>query len=213
MFGAGALSYIEKKAIEMTTKMWDRPELEEVKSLLHGKAHEYDGFCEYVKVTCNSGMQYFGEENPIFYPYEPFAEEAGGSPDCAFISITADGDGKIDVGAEIKCPKDPAIHSKRLEWKDQYDIRENYILAYTQMQTLLMCTGAFEWHFVSYDPRQIFKRDRVKIIAVKPDKNFQNNLEIRLKQAIRDKYKLISMRHRIQVTNRDEFNAAVILAA
>lgn len=205
MFGDTAWKYIKSKAIEMTTRMWERPEVEEAKSILHGKAHEYPAYQEYIIVTRNTDMMYFGEENPVFYPYEPLTDEAGGSPDGGIIAIEND-HGKIQVGLEIKCPKDPGNHFDRLEWVDQWDIKNNYIECYTQIQKLLMCTGAFEWHFVSYDDRQISRAHKIKIIEVKPDKNFQNNLDVRLRQAIKEKYKLISKRYGIDVNNRQEFN-------
>lgn len=212
MFGDGAMTYIEDKAIEMTTRMWERPELEEAKSILHGKAHEYPAYQEYVRVTRNTDMVYFGEANPVFYPYEPLAEEAGGSPDSGIINIV-DGYGKIEMGAEIKCPKNPKNHFQRLRWRDQWDIKSNYILCYTQIQKLMMCTGALEWHFVSYDDRQLFRPKKIKIIEVKPDKKFQDNLEIRLRQAIKEKYRLISEHYEIQVSNRAEFIQQFNLAA
>jgi hypothetical protein len=213
MFGDGAITYIEMKAIEMTTRMWERPELEESKSILHGKAHEYPAIEEYVRVTRNTAMIYFGEDNPIFYPYEPLAEEAGGSPDCGIINVSVNGHGKIELGSEFKCPKNPSNHFHRLKWKDQYDIKDNYILCYTQIQKLLMCTGASEWHFVSYDDRQIVRSKKIKIIEVKPDRKFQDNLEIRLRQAIKEKYRLISEHYEIEVKNRTEFIQKFNLAA
>jgi hypothetical protein len=209
MFGVGAWTYIEQKALEMTTRMQERPELEEAKSILHGKAHEYPAFCEYVKQTRNTSLIYLGDENPMFYPYKPLAEEAGGTPDSAIITDS----GLIEMGTEFKCPKNPLNHFHRLKWKDQYDIKDNYILCYTQIQKLLMCTGALEWHFVSYDDRQIVRSKKIKIIEVKPDRKFQDNLEIRLRQAIKEKYRLISEHYEIEVKNRTEFIQKFNLAA
>lgn len=201
MFGEGAWTYIEQKALEMTTRMAERPELEEVKSLLHGKAEEYPAYAEYVRQTRNTSLIYLGDENPMFIPYPALAEEFGGTPDCADITDS----GSIPFGVEIKCPKNPLLHFRRLRWRDQWDIKENYALVYTQIQGLMMITGAKEWHFVSYDYRQVSTAHKIKIIPVYPDKNFQNNLEIRLRQAIREKYRLISETYNIQVSNRAEF--------
>lgn len=202
MFGDGANTYIEEKAIQMTTTMWDRPELEEVASLLHGKAHEYPAYVEYVRQTRNNSVIYMGDENPMFIPHSTLGDEFGGTPDCADITDS----GIITFGVEIKCPKNPKYHFRRLKWKDQWNIREEYSLVYAQIQSLLMITGAQEWHFVSYDDRQVSKAHKIKIIPVTPDKNYQNNLEIRLRQAIAEKYRLISEIYNIQVTNRREFN-------
>lgn len=201
MFGEGAWTYIKQKALEMTTVMQDRPELDEAKSILHGRAHEYPGFVEYVKRTGNHGFTYLGDDNPMFYPYKPLAEESGGTPDCGYITD----DGLIIHGAEIKCPKNSMYHYDRLKWKNQWDVKDNYILCYTQCQFLMMCTGAEQWDFVSFDDRQIVREKKIKIIPIKPDKNFQNNLEVRIRQAIKEKYLNISEHYGIEVTNRTEF--------
>ena len=64
MFTPGGYTYIEQKALEATTRMWERPELEEAKSLLHGKMYEYPAYQEYVRVTRNFEMKYIGDANP-----------------------------------------------------------------------------------------------------------------------------------------------------
>jgi hypothetical protein len=212
LFGAGAWTYIKEKAIEMTTKIWDRPELDQVESLLHGRVHEYPAYDTYVKTTRNTSLTYLGDENPIFVPHPILVDEFGGTPDCAYITE----DGRITFGVEIKCPKQPGVHFERLKWKDQFDLKMNYLLCYTQIQSLMMCTGAEEWHFISYDERQILKPAKIKIIEVKPDKIFQSSLELRIKQAIKEKYRIISEYYAdygIVVTNRQEFNEKFHMAA
>jgi hypothetical protein len=209
LFGAGAWTYIEQKALEMTTKMWERPELDQVSSLLHGRVHEFPGFLEYVRITGNNEIMYLGDENPMFYPYKPLAEESGGTPDSAVITS----DGLIVHGAEIKCPKNPINHFRRLKWNTQWDVKEKYTECYTQCQFLMMCTGAAQWDFVSYDDRQIVRAKKIKIIEIKPDKNFQNNMEVRLRQAIKEKYRIISEHYGIEVANRTEFIQKFNLAA
>lgn len=181
-------SHIEAKAIEMSTEMWEKPELEEAKSLLWGKVYEYPAYEAYVSATKNYSMTYMGSEHPIFLDYELLTGESGGTPDVGNINDSF----KMDYGAELKCPKNPAYHFRRLSWKSQWDIKENYILAYTQIQKLIMVTGAFGWDFSSYDDRQISKSRKSKIIEVKPDKKFQDNLHVRMELAIRAKYKLLA---------------------
>lgn len=204
MFGTGAWTYIREKAVEMTTRLWERPEIEEVESILHGRVHEYPAYESYVKATGHTSLMYLGDENPIFVPHPVLVDEFGGTPDSADITDA----GKIEMGAEFKCPKNPGVHFDRLKWKDQWDLKEKYMLCYSQIQSLMMCSGARVWHFVSYDERQILKAAKIKIIEVKPDKSFQNTLEIRIKQAIREKYRLISEQYAgygISVTNKQEF--------
>lgn len=200
MFGDGAMTYIEQKAMEMVTAMWERPELEEVKSLLHGKMYEYPAYQEYCRVTKNYSMKYLGTETPLFLEYEPLKEESGGSPD--IINITSSD--TIDAGAEIKCPKNPVYHFRRLSWKDQWDVKENYMLCYCQIQNLLMITDAFVWQFVSYDERQLSKSKKIKVIDVYPDKNFQSNLEVRLHMAVKEKYNILSKHLGTPLSNRTD---------
>lgn len=201
MFGAGAWTYIEQKALEMTTTMQERPELDEAKSILHGRANEYPAFVEYIKTSNQYGLTYLGDDDPMFYPYKPLAEESGGTPDC--VNITSSG--LVDFGAEIKCPKNPINHYRRLKWKTQWDVKIEYIQCYTQCQFLMMCTGAMQWDFVSFDDRQIVRAKKIKIIPIYPDKNFQNNLEVRIRQAIKEKYLNISEHYEMEVRSRTEF--------
>jgi len=202
-FAKVGMTYIEEKVIELTTKMYERPELEEVESLLHGKAHELPAFERYVTETKNYSMTYIGDENPIFIEceVEKLREESGGTPDFANILDS----GVIDMGGEIKCPKNPAYHFRRLDWKDQWDLKENYIEYYTQVQDLMRLTGAHEWDFVSYDERQLAKSKQIIIIPVKRDNAFIDNLELRIYLAVKEKYKLLSKRMKVELKNRTEF--------
>lgn len=208
MFGDGATTYIKQKALQMTTAIWERPELEETKSILHGRVHEYPAYEMYVKETKNYSMLYLGDD-PLFYPWEAMADECGGTPDCASINDS----GVIEFGAEIKCPINPVYHFDRLKWKDQYDLKDNYPLCYTQIQNLLMITKAQEWHFVSFDDRQLIKPYKIKIIPVLPDKKFQDNLEMRIRQAVKEKYRIISETYSVEVKDRSDFNRILGIAA
>lgn len=200
LWSTGAMTYIEQKAVNTITRMEERPEMDEVKSLLWGKAHEYPAYEAYINETKNYSMTYMGTEDPIFLEYEPMADESGGTPDVANITSS----NKIDVGAEIKCSKNSVEHFRRLSWTSQWDIKENYKLVYTQMQHLLMITGAFEWHFVSFDDRQLYKKNKTKIIAVKPDQKFMDNLHVKLEMAVKEKYKLLSKILGVEVKSRGD---------
>lgn len=200
MFGTGAWTYIEERAVEMTTKVWECTGLDQAEPLLHGHAHEHLAFMEYIYVTKNLPMRYMGSGAPVFFKHFDFPDEFGGTPD----GILIDGS-SISMGLEIKCPKDPKVHFQRLKWKDQWDLKDNYMLCYAQCQSLMMCTDAPEWHFISFDERQTMRKYRSKIIVVKPDKNFQNNIEVRVRQAAKEKYRIISEHLGIQVSNYSEY--------
>lgn len=199
--GVGYDTYIETKVIELTTAQWERPELDEVKSLLHGKLYELPAFESYIRDTKNYSMTYMGSENPIFLDYEPLKEESGGTPDGGNITK----DNKMDYLIEIKCPKNPAYHFRRLKWKSQFDIKEQYLSCYTQIQNLLLITGAFGCDFVSYDERQLSPAKKKVIIEVKPDMTFINNLELRIQLAVKAKYKLLSEHMGVELKNRTDY--------
>lgn len=186
IFGAGAMTYIKEKVLEMCTMMWERPEIEEHKTLLHGKMYEYPAYKAYVKANGLYSMKYLGTETPLFLEYEAISGESGGSPDV--INLTSDA--KIDVLAEIKCPKNPMYHFERLKWRTQWDIKEGYFSCYCQIQNLMLISGANMAHFVSYDERQLNPSKKIKIIEVFPDKKFQDNLDLRLRMAVKEKYKI-----------------------
>lgn len=194
--------YVEEKTIELCTAQWERPELEFVSSLLWGKVYEEPAATRYMEETGNTSMTYIGREQPIFYTDKTMPDECGGSPDMANINHL----GTIDYLVEIKCPRTPSYHFKRLAWTSQWDIKENYIQCYTQMQDLMRVTGALGCDFVSYDERQLAKSKRIKIIEVKPDMKFINNLEIKLHTAIREKYKLLSKHYGTEIKNKSEWN-------
>lgn len=183
MFGAGAKTYIKKKAIEKETTFWENPKLEFVKPLLWGKRYEEPAFHHYVRMTGYKDMRYMGTEAPLFLTYN---EDSGGSPD----GIMGVRD-VIHLGLELKCPMDSAVHWDYLGLKDQYDLKGYIIEYYAQIQFLLMITKARMFHFASFDERYKDFRKRMHIIEVVPEKAFQANLDIRIRQAAKDRDKLI----------------------
>ena len=186
IFGAGAMTYIKQKALEMSTLVQERYELNEVEALLHGKVYEQPAYEWYINATKDFSMIHMGSENPMFLDYEPLFGECGGSPD----ALRLRDDATVIKGAEIKCPKNSMYHFDRLLWKDQWDVKEKYLSCYAQMQHLLMITKAESWDFMSFDDRQARKEKKGKIINVLPDKKFQDNLDLRIRLAIKEKYRI-----------------------
>lgn len=176
-------TYIQDKVIERLVPLYQRPELENVEPLIHGKSQEAAAIEAYKKETKNYNLRHFGEDNPI---YLPFNDYSGGSPD----ALMGEGE-KIYLVCEIKNPFNPKNHYKYCSWKNQYDLKEGRKEYYAQIQFLLMITQADEAHFVSYDNRFLNKAKQLKIIQVKPDPKFQDNLEIRLRNAEKEVQRLI----------------------
>lgn len=184
-FSKTAMTYIEEKAIESMTVLWEAPKIEFVEALLHGRVYEMPAHNWYVKITGNKVMEYHGSENPIYLPYNKFS---GGSPDAV-----ARSEGKIFWGAEYKCPANPKVHFKNLQLKDQWDLKQLKIQDYTQCQMLIMSSGANGWHWMSYDERFKDPSLKAKIIEVLPDKNFIVNLDIKIKLAEKERKKIVDM--------------------
>lgn len=184
-FDKTAMTYIEEKAIESMTVLWEAPKLEYVESLLHGRVYEEPAFRHYVKVTGNKVMEYHGSENPIYLPYNKIS---GGSPDAV-----ARSEGKIFWGLEVKCPAAPKNHFNNLKLKTQWDLKQARFHDYTQCQMLIMSSGANGWHWMSYDERFKDPALKGKIIEVLPEKNFLINLDIKIKLADKERKRIVEM--------------------
>jgi len=204
LWSGTAKTYIESKVIELTTKYYDRPEMDEVEALRHGKSEEYPSFERYIKETKNYSMTYLGDESPMFIPWSNNPYESGGTPDVANIIQSSDSV-KIDYGCELKNPVNPAYHFRRLKWQTQWDVKEGYPSCYCQIQDLIRITGAFGWDFVSHDNRQLSKAAQIKIIEVKPDRKFIDNLELRIQLAIKEKYKILSDHMGAELKNKTDY--------
>lgn len=185
MFKAGGWSYIQEKAIETMTNLYERPELEFVESLLHGKMYEEPAYYEYINTTKNYSMRHFGGENPVFLDYN---EYSGGSPD----GLLGEGE-RVDWVLELKCPKNPKNHFLYSQMKSQWDLKEKRIEYYSQIQFLMMITKAQGAHFCSYDERFKDKNKRVKVLEILPDKKFCDTLEVKLQMAQKEKLKIIEL--------------------
>lgn len=176
MFGTGAKTYIKQKAKEKMTILWERPDMELVKSIRHGKLYESIAVPAYHEHTRNYSMRYFGSEDPVFLDYN---DDSGGSPD----GLMGE-DETIYCGLEIKAPFDSNVHMDYLEMTNQYDLEAYNFEYYSQIQFLLMITGAPVWHFCSFDERFLNKKLWTKVIEVFPDKKLHEKISIYLKQAV-----------------------------
>ena len=182
-FSQTGWTYIEQKAMESETVLWERPELEYVEALFHGKMFEQPAYEHYVRMTGNTSMRHFGSEEPVYLDYNKYS---GGSPDGLMGQDTT-----IHIGLEIKCPKNSNNHWKYCKMKDQFDLKQIRPEYYAQVQHLLMITKAPVWHWFSYDERFKNQNKRGKLIEVFPDQKFQDNLEVRIKMAQKEKLKII----------------------
>lgn len=184
LFSKGALTYIEEKAIEICTNIYEQPKLDNLDNFLHGKRYEYPAYEFYIEQTRDHNMRYLGVENPVFLTY---GKDAGGSPDCI------KGNGlKVLSGLEIKCPKNPKTHwLYQTKLSDGWDLKDRVFPHYVQCQVLMMATESPVWHWISFDERYKVKRKRGKLIEVKAEKIFQDRMEIIFMQAAAERDKMI----------------------
>lgn len=185
-FEQSRATYIDKKVTEKETNLWENPKLEFVENLLWGRRYEEPAFDEYVQHTRNNSIQYFGTTNPLFISFDM---DSGGSPD----AIDYIGERKADIGAEIKCPADPNVHRKYRLLTNQQELRAFRPEYYCQIQDLMRITQAPLWHFVSFDERFREKNMRIKILEIKPDGKYQENLEIRIVNAVKERDRLVEI--------------------
>lgn len=203
VFGEGALTHIMDRAIQMTTTISEVEEPgDKPAQLTHGDRNELEAYLHYMDGAPNPEVKYFGPgDQPDFVPKFGMLDEFICYPDGGVVGA----DKSISFGIEIKCPFNSLIHFERLRWTSQWDIKEKYMQCYAQIQANMMYTGASEWHFVSYDPRQVLKRLKIKVIPVFGDVEFQEDLVFRIKEAVKEKYKIISEYLGVEVLNRADF--------
>lgn len=183
MFTPGGWNYIQEKAIETMTVLYERPELEFVEPLMHGKTYEEAAFNEYVRVTKNYSMRHFGDECPV---YIEFNEYSGGSPD----GLMGEG-ATIYKGLELKCPHNSKNHFNYMKMQSQWDLKEKKPEYYAQIQFLMLITGAVSWDFGSFDERWRDVDKRLKVIEVLPDKKFTDHLQVKIEMAQKEKLKIM----------------------
>ena len=192
MFSPVGHTYIEEKAIELETAIWENPKLEYVESLRFGKQLEETAFNHYCRITRVKSMRYMGTEDPLFLTYNEFS---GGSPD----GLMGEGE-KISVGLELKCPFSSKVHWKYLDMNDQYDLKKERFEYYAQIQFLLMITKAEFFHFASFDERFNDFNKRMVVLEIRPEAKFFDNFELRLHKAKSIRDEIIQNKNKI-ITN------------
>lgn len=188
MFGEGALTYIERVARESYT-MFNEDENPTSYAMKMGSEREPEGAGYYMRYLGLTDMIYYGVGNSRFFK---FNEHAGASPDCV---LWLDEKNQIaSVGAEGKNPS-PATHDWYLtNIITQNDLRREEPGYFAQIQFTMLALNCDLWHWYSHC--SFFKeKERLLLIQVEADKNFQNKIRMRLKAAIKLKMELIKARN------------------
>lgn len=166
----GAMTYIKTKVSERLT-MQVKPQID-FKQAEWGKEYEPVAVNTFEKATGIRGTHY-GVSNPQFFEY---GEYAGGSPD--WISLDE------SEGADIKCPFNTSEHVSNLLLQSGDDLKNEHWDYYCQGQFLMHMKNWERFYFVSYDPRPIEPKYRLKILVIYPDDVWVAEFKARLNEAI-----------------------------
>jgi hypothetical protein len=186
MFGKGALTYIHEIASQSYIEFNDEEDGAESFSMKEGKRREPIAAGYYQRIIGLNDMMYFGGQ-PDFYNYD---EHSGCSPD---LVVWKDEANQIaSFGAEFKNPKRDTHMDYLIEIKNCEDLKNKCSDYYTQCQFCMMVLKADLWHWVSHHEYYPVK-DRMLIIEVPVDKNFQADLEVKLSMAVKKKNEFVNL--------------------
>jgi hypothetical protein len=167
-FPDGAKTYATEKAVEMLT-------MQDMTPTFKSKAMEWGSNTEAEAVEM------------IYQKYGLVVENYGDNQE--FVKLNKDvgctPDGLIDndAGIETKCPES-TTHIKYLQIQSIEEFKELKSEYYWQIQGCMYVTGREKWLFVSYDPRFLDERLRLKTMILYRDESDIAFLDKRLKQAI-----------------------------
>jgi len=176
LFGKGAYTYILEKVDELLCMQIK--EDSNFEATIWGKEKEFEAYQYFEKTTGIVGT-YYGIGNPMFFEY---GEHAGGSPDYC----------TDDMVADFKCPFNGAIHLQYILIKDAAQFKSEKFDYYCQLQMNMHILKKKKALFVSYNPRVIEEKYRMKIIEIDPDPEWVAEFEMRLPAAIEELNNIIS---------------------
>lgn len=168
-FGKGAMTYIKSKVAELITG--ERTPDVSSNAIEYGRSLEPEAFEVFNRERPDLKAVHFGIAVPKFYPFGDFA---GGSPD----GETCD-NGII----EIKCPYNSTNHIEHLLLNSSEDLKDYSPEYYYQVQANMLFTGSDVAYFISYDPRVISYKERIKILRVEPNTDDHNEIAERVTKA------------------------------
>lgn len=182
IFSTGGITYIEQVAREGYT-LFNEEENAESFHMRMGKVREPASFARLRQILGFDGLEYYGGDNPVF---DLYTEDSGVSPDCKAILP----DGTVSFGAELKNPTGKVHMSYLRNIKDQNDLKKVSEEYYAQVQKAILTYRCDFWLWTSHNEFFPFK-DQMHIIEVKADRQYQDNMSIRIKIATKKKYEII----------------------
>lgn len=190
LFGEGAITYIKKIAREAST-LFNMDENPMSYAMKMGKVREPASAAYYMK-SIGVEMNYYGGGEPLFHHYCP---DSGASPD---LVLWKDEGARIaSFGCEMKNPSGDTHFDYLFNIKDAADLKKISLEYYTQCQFSMLVFKTDLWHWCSHN-EYFPDPNRLLLIEVPADKNFQNELDARLSAAVKLKYEFIN-----QLKNRE----------
>ena len=174
-FGLVAKTYISTKAAEVLT-LEPANQRGPTMAMEWGHAHEFEAITKFKELY--GEVEYFGGENPTFFPY---GEYAGGSPDAI---------GK-DFVVEIKCPFNSSEHLQHSLLQTYEDLKDYAPEYYWQCVANMLFTNREHCFFISYDPRFDIQY-QLKVLKFKCNLDDRSLLIERLMEAEKELKKLLS---------------------
>lgn len=166
----GAKTYIHSKIAELLT---GTIRIMELHSTDWGNTYEGEAVSELKKLYPE--LEYFGNENKQFFKLGEFS---GGSPDGVCKKIVA----------EVKCPENPTNHIEFLLIEDEAELKKRNKDYWCQIQMNMMAVAKarklkfkdMKGIFVSFCPIMLHPHNKMKIIDIKPDLEFEAHLMERI---------------------------------
>jgi hypothetical protein len=185
-FGDTAISYIRKTAKNHYLGKTNEDEDIETKAMRIGKMKEPEAFRYYASIMPSEyGYIHYGETNPVFKPHPLFPNDAGCTSDCV-----ATGPFGAAWVTDFKCPTSNTHFSYLLDIKDGNSLKEYCFDYWAQGQMNMICHDTHIFHWVSYH-EDFEPRNRLHIIELERDKDFERELTERLAEAIKIKYEIL----------------------
>jgi hypothetical protein len=162
-----SLTYINEKVAEIFTGQAKTTGY--AFPLVWGAEHEAEAVEYFEKQT---GLE------TIVCGFFTYTEHAGGSPDRLI------GEKAI---LEVKCPSDSVNMIDYLMLTDQWDVRRNYFQYWCQCQCNMLFTERELCYFVAFDPRMIKPEHRIKIVELKADPEFHEQVRTQITSGVKEK--------------------------
>lgn len=177
LFGDGAINYIREKIDELITINNGGDDTNGVsqtewKQTLWGNSNEFDGLRHFEVVTGKS-IIFYGGGSPIFYPYGDYC---GCSPDADVVGE--------DALVEMKCPYNTDVHTRRLLYKTFQEFKDSEFKDWNQCQCQMKILNKNFCYWCSYDPRKSLVHQRMKIVKIQADLDWQSEFDTRIAAAI-----------------------------